>query len=53
MPLPSHASAHGSVGIELRGEHGNFISLELLSAKLLNKPVLHNVNVFCNMEYYS
>lgn len=50
---PSRAAAYGSVGIELHGKSGSFISLELFSAELLNKSVLHNVNVFRNTAHYS
>lgn len=41
---PNCAAAYCSVGIELHGKSGNLISLELFSAELLNKSVLHNVN---------
>lgn len=52
-PPSSHAAAYGSVGTELHGKSGSLISLELYSAELLNKSVLHNVNVFRNTAHYS
>lgn len=49
----NHAAAYCLVGIELHGKSGSFISLEFFSAELLNKSVLHNVNVFHNTAHYS